>query len=103
MVVPAELPNPNTISHSNVDVHGNLLREYEQKFAQLPEHQKLTKLCSDAGFLKNIGKGQFFITLEEESPDDMQTFESTHYLEIRKHPEREGGFVETRRSAQSWM
>ena len=29
--------------------------------------------------------------------------ESTHYLEIQKHPEREGGFVETRKSAQSCM
>ena len=29
--------------------------------------------------------------------------ESTHNLEMKKHPELEGGFVETRRSAQSWM
>ena len=29
--------------------------------------------------------------------------ESTHYLEIIKHPEREGGFAEIRKSVQSWM
>ena len=73
MVEPTEFPNVNTISHTDMSVQGNVLREYEQKFAELPEDQKLTTLCSDAGFMKDIGKGQFFITLEEEGPDDMQT------------------------------
>ena len=73
MVVLTELTNADTISQTDVDVQGNLLREYEQRFAELPEYQKLTKPCSDAGFLKNIRNGQFFITHEEEGPDDMQT------------------------------
>ena len=29
--------------------------------------------------------------------------ESTRYLEVKKHPEWEGGFSETRTSARSWM
>ena len=42
------------------------------KFEQLPEDQKLSKLCSDAG-LKIVEKGQIFITLEEgEGPDEMK-------------------------------
>ena len=49
------------------------VREYEQKFAELPEQQKLTKLCFNAGFSKNIDRGQFFIALDEEGPDDMKT------------------------------
>ena len=49
------------------------MREYDQKFAELPEQQKLTKLCSDAGFSKNLEKGQFFIALDEEGPDEMRT------------------------------
>ena len=57
MVVPTEFPDVHTISQSDVDVQENLLREHEEKFAEPPEHQKVTKLCSDAGFLKNIGKG----------------------------------------------
>ena len=66
-MVPTESPNANTISQTDLSVQGNLLREYEQKFADRPEDQKLTKLCSHAGFLKNIRKGQFFITLDEEN------------------------------------
>ena len=73
MVTPTEVLTANTLSQTDVDVYGNLKRENEQKFAEHPEHRKLTKLCSDAGFLKNIEKRQFFITFEQEGPDDMQT------------------------------
>ena len=37
---------------------GNLLQDYEHKFERLPEDQKLSKLCCDAG-LKIVDKGQF--------------------------------------------
>ena len=51
-------------------IQGNLLREYEQKFAELLEQQKLTKLCSNAGFSKNIEEGQFFVTLGDDALGD---------------------------------
>ena len=73
MVVPTEFPDANATSQTDMSEQGNLLRDYEQKSAEFPEDQTLTKLCSDVGFLKDIGKGQFFITLEEEGSDDMQT------------------------------
>ena len=99
MVIPTEFPTANPISQTDVDVQVNLLREYVQKFAELPEHQKLTELCSDGGFLKDIDKGQFFITLDEEGPDDMKYT----LLRNQEASRARGGFVETRRSAQSWM
>ena len=34
---------------------------------------KLTKLCSSAGFSKNIDKGQFFITLDDDTLDSVKT------------------------------
>ena len=58
--------------HTNAELQGNLLRDYEHKFEQPPEDQKLFKLCSDTG-LKIVQKGQFFITLDEgEGPDKMK-------------------------------
>ena len=54
MVIPTEFPTANRISHTDAEVQGNLLRKYEQKFAELPDQQKLTKLCSIAGISKNI-------------------------------------------------
>ena len=58
MAIPAELPiaDPQT----NAELQGHLLRDYEQKFEQPPEDQKLSKLCSDAGW-KIVEKKQLFI------------------------------------------
>ena len=53
MEIPAELPNANP--HTNAELQGNLLQDSEHKCEQLPEDQKLSKLCSDAG-LKIVEK-----------------------------------------------
>ena len=97
-VVPTEIANANATPLSSTSLaQANLLQEYEQKFAERPDDQKLSKLCSDAGFLQEIGKGQFFIALEEES-EVMQYVESTHrewtrsntkigpVLDVKLHP-----------------
>ena len=56
--------------HTNAELQGNLLQDYEHKFEQLPEDQKLYKLCCHA-YLKIVEKGHFIITLdEEEGPDE---------------------------------
>ena len=72
MVIPTEFLTANPISQTCEEVQRKLLREYEQKCAELPEQQKLTKLCSNAGLSKNIDKGQFFITLDGEGLADMK-------------------------------
>ena len=45
---------------------------------ELPEQQKLTKLCSNVGFSKNIDKGHIFITPDEEGHDDMKISRREH-------------------------
>ena len=78
LVIPTEIPNANAISQSSTSLaQGDLLQEYERKFAELPDDQKLSKLCSDAGFLKEIGKDN-----SEESEVCTQHVENTHNLEI---------------------
>ena len=63
----------DTISQSSTSLaQVDLLQEYERKFAELLDDQKLSKLCSDAGFLQEIGKEQFFISLKGGS-EVMQT------------------------------
>ena len=49
----------------------SLRQEYERKFGQLSEDQKLSKLCSDAG-LKLVEREQYFYTLETEEGQQMQ-------------------------------
>ena len=71
MVIPTEFLTANLVSQIDAAVQGNLLREYEQKFAELLEQEKLTKLCSNAGSSKNIDKGQFLITHDDDALTDM--------------------------------
>ena len=61
-------PNPPT----NEREQGDLLRDYEQKFATLPVHLKLTKLCSDAGLANTEEKGQYFTTHDDAELDKLK-------------------------------
>ena len=64
--------------HTSAEPQGNLLQNYDRNFEQLPEDQKLSKLCSDAG-LKIVEKGQFFITFDEEGPNEMKNLWCQEY------------------------
>ena len=57
MVMPTEL---STTLWTNDNVQGNLLHNYEQHFANLPDHLQLIKLCSNVGITKTAATGQFF-------------------------------------------
>ena len=70
-----------TLPHTNAESQGNLLQDYEHKFEQLPEDQKLSKLCCDAG-LKIVEEGQFFIALGRSIPGGR--------VDSRKHENRPG-------------
>ena len=46
MVMPTELSTTNKPPQTNEPVQGDLLRDHERKFANLPEHLQLIRLCS---------------------------------------------------------
>ena len=93
LVIPTESANANTTSQSSTSsAHGNLLQDYFKKFAELPEDQKLSKLYKDAS--SQLRKDLWLCR---------QHVENTLNFETSQHPDREGGFVQMRRSAQSWM
>ena len=56
---------------ANAQQCSNLVQEYERKFEQLSEDQKLSKLCSVAG-LKLVEQGQHFFFLDSEEGQHMQ-------------------------------
>ena len=67
LVISTESVNANTTSQSSTpSAQGNWLQDCFKKFAERQD-QTLLNLCNDAGFLKKIEKGQFFITTEEGS------------------------------------
>ena len=69
MEMPPVVSTTDQISPTDARVQGNLLREHEQEFANLPEHLQLTKLCSNAGLAKTVEKGQYFTTLDDTELD----------------------------------
>ena len=52
-------------THTNAQQRRNLVQEYERKFEQMSEDQKLSKPCSDA-CLKLVEQVQYFYTLDTE-------------------------------------
>ena len=93
MVIPTKFPTAKPFSQTDEEVQRKLLRECEQKFAELPEQQKLTKLCSNAGFSKNIDNGQILITLDDEGPDDMKTSCREYILPRSEETSRVRGWI----------
>ena len=70
---------------------GKLVQDYERRFEQLSDDQKLSKLCSDA-CLKIVEIGQYFFM------DQMMWnifAENKHCLETKRRLERNGGFFDS--------
>ena len=80
MVMPPEVSTTDQISPTDARVQGNLLREYEQKFANLLEHLQLTKLCSNAGLAKIVEKRQYFTTPDDTEHDRLKRIMSKVHL-----------------------
>ena len=40
----------------------NLLQKYKERVERLPQQNRVTKVCTDAGFLKTVELGQYFMT-----------------------------------------
>ena len=53
-VILTELMTTNKSPRTDEKVQGNLLQDYEHKFANLPYHLQLTKLCTNVGFTKTV-------------------------------------------------
>ena len=69
IAMPSELSTTNQTPPTEDSVQGDLLRDYGQKFANLPVHLKMTKLCSNASLANTVEKGQFFPTLDDDQLD----------------------------------
>ena len=66
-----ELSTKNKTPRINETVQGNLLHDYERKFANLPDHLQLIKVCSNVGIAKTVAKGQYLTTLDEAEFDKL--------------------------------
>ena len=65
LVAPTELSTTTNPLLTNDQARGNLLQEYKQRFAHLPDDLRMIKLCSVAVFMKTVFRGQYFVTIDE--------------------------------------
>ena len=56
------LPNSLVI---NVPVLGNLVRQHKETFENFPEDIRVSKACDDAGFVRVVSRGQYFVTIHD--------------------------------------
>ena len=74
MVVPTEFPNANTLSLRLTWMFRETCCDNTSRNSQNFLKIKIwPNYAPTLGFFKNIGKAQFFITIDEEGPDDMKT------------------------------
>ena len=65
MVSPTDLSTTTNPLLTSDWAQGNLLREYRQRIANLPDDLRMISRCSDAGFMKTVARGQYFVTIDE--------------------------------------
>ena len=49
-----------------IPAHENLLQKYKERVERLSQQDRLIKICTDAGFLKTVEVGQYFMTKDTE-------------------------------------
>ena len=105
MAILTEFPTAGPISQTDAEVQRKLLREYDRKFAEnFLNNRNWPNSAPTLVFRRILTKDTSSLHLMRKDLTIWNDHvESTLYLERRKHPVWEGGFVETRRSAQSWM
>ena len=85
--MPTELSTTNNTPQTNENLQGNLLQNYEQKFANLPYHLQPTKICSNVGITKTVPIGHNFTTLDGAELENWDAHvESFLFLKPIHHP-----------------
>ena len=86
-VIPTELMTTNKSLRTDEIVQGNLLQNYEHKFANIPYLLQLTKLCSNVGITKTVAREQYSTTLDHAELDKLEAHvESILFLETTNYP-----------------
>ena len=88
---------------SNDERQGNLLQDHEQSFERLPEDQKLSRLCSEAGLIL-VEVGHFFYALPSPKEPKIRSLcgNMYHLEKTNRKIAQMGGSEATNDSALCW-
>ena len=59
---PADLLVTTPTPSIEIPAQENLLQKHQERVEKLPQPDRLIKICTDAGFLKTVEVGQYFMT-----------------------------------------
>ena len=62
LFAPANLLIMTPTPSIEIPAQENLLQKHKERVEKLPQPDQLTKICTDAGFLKTVEVGQYFMT-----------------------------------------
>ena len=78
---------------------------HKQRMENLPDDDRLIKLCSDAGFVKTVAPGQYFMAADAEEFSKINgpvARREKFWLEMTDRQDPNDGFVETRKWVLCW-
>ena len=59
---PSDLLITTPTPSSEIPAQEHLLQKHKERVEKLPQPDRLIKICTDAGFLKTVEVGQYFMT-----------------------------------------
>ena len=62
LFAPADLLITTPTLSIEIPAQENLLQKHKERVEKLPQPDRLIKICTDAGFLKIVEVGQYFMT-----------------------------------------
>ena len=99
----ADLLNIQSPLLTNEQAQGNLLQYHKERLENLPDDEQVIKLCTDAGFIKTVAPGQYFMTKDAEEFHYLMVIwhvQRKLYFEKKNHQNQKDGCVETQRLVQ---
>ena len=81
LFAPADLLIMTPTPSIEIPAQENLLQKHKERVEKLPQADRLIKICTDAGFLKTVEVGQYFMTNILTSSYNLQS--QKHVVSIR--------------------
>ena len=105
LFVPSVMKTHIPLTDDPAQQEEDLLQKYHERIEKLSQQDRLSKFCTDAGFLTTVEVGQYFMRKDTEEFSqftDSVTFVSTHCQETKIHPNQKVGLQETLRLNPYW-
>ena len=99
MVSPTDLSTTTNPLLNSDRARETCVREYKQRFTNLPDDLRMVKVCSDAGFMKTVVRGQYFVTMDEAELTKLDCPGSCREYTLLRDDNLSQAKVETRRLA----